>query len=95
MVIKLNKGFGIFFLLGVLDMSIWVEIPPGDLICGDGTSGFSGSTISSSCIVSKSLVSHFLVFVSSTWMFQGIHLEERPPGAHKSITWAQHIFNFS
>jgi hypothetical protein len=65
MVIKSNKGFGKLFLPGVLDISGSVEIPPGDLICGDGTSGFFGLKIYSSCIGSKTLGSPLLVIGSS------------------------------
>jgi hypothetical protein len=56
----LNKGLGTLVLPGVLDILGWVEIPPGDLICGNGTSGFSGLMISSICIGSKPLGSPFL-----------------------------------
>jgi hypothetical protein len=66
MVIKSKKGFGTLVLPGVLDISGWVEIPYGDLIYSDGTLGFSGLVISSSCIGSKTLVSPLLAIRSSS-----------------------------
>jgi hypothetical protein len=65
MVINLNKGFGTLVLPGVLAILGWVEIPPGDLICGGGTSGFSSSMISSSLIGSRPLVSPLILIGSS------------------------------
>jgi hypothetical protein len=65
MVIKSNKGFCIIFLIGVLAISGWVEIPPGDLIFGGGNLGFSGPVIYSSCIGSKPLGSPLLSIGSS------------------------------
>jgi hypothetical protein len=59
MVIKSNKGLGTLVLPSVLDISGWVEICSGDMICGDGTSGFSGPVISSSCIGSPFLAIGF------------------------------------
>jgi hypothetical protein len=65
MVIRSNRGFGTLVPPGVFDTSGWVGIVPGDLIYGDGTSGFSRAIISSSHIGSKPLGSPLLVIGSS------------------------------
>jgi hypothetical protein len=61
-------GFGTLVSPHVLGLSNWVGMVIGDLICGDGTLGFSKLVISSSCIDSEPFGSSLIVIGSSEWI---------------------------